>query len=139
MITFKEENRKQILKIVSNISSTENIDKIKPLVKELQSLTKGYLFCLLDFYIPELKICIEFDGDLCHANPNKFKASDKPSPFSDKTAQEIWSHDKQRQEFIESQGIKVVRIWESEYKSKKFDINEFITKLMGIELANSQN
>lgn len=94
-------------------------------------------FYLLDFYIPELKICIEFDGDLWHANPSKFKASDKPSPFSNKTAEEIWLRDKQRQDFIESQGIKVVRIWESEYKAKDFNINEFITKRIGIELVSS--
>lgn len=94
---------------------------------------------LLDFYIPELKICIEFDGDLWHANPSKYKAEDRPCPYSEATAKEIWEKDKIRQDFIESQGIKVVRIWESEYTSKDFDIHKFIKERMGIELNNENN
>lgn len=91
---------------------------------------------LLDFYIPELKICIEFDGDLWHANPIIYKPNDIPVPYSNLTAQEIWQQDKERQQFIESQGIKLVRIWESEYSSKEFDLDKFIKEKMGIELDN---
>jgi hypothetical protein len=37
--------------------------------------TKNYFFNL-DCYIRELNIGIEFNGDMWHANPNKYKASD---------------------------------------------------------------
>jgi hypothetical protein len=92
---------------------------------------------LLDYYIPELKLNVEFDGDLWHANPNNFNKDDKPVPFSDMTAEEIWNHDKERQKFIESQGIRVVRIWESEYNDKNFDINKFISNKLKIKTEKS--
>lgn len=97
-------------------------------------------FYLLDFYIPSLKICLEFDGDSFHANPKTFSENDYPHPFNKNlTAKEIWEKDKIRQDFIESQGIKVIRIWESEYKAKDFDIHKFIKERMGIELNNENN
>ena len=89
---------------------------------------------LLDYYIPSLKLCIEFDGDMWHANPSIYLPTDHPNPYSDLTAQEIWENDKKKQKYLESQGIRVVRIWESEYKSKDFDINKFIAERMGISI-----
>jgi hypothetical protein len=80
---------------------------------------------------------VEFDGDLWHANPNKFNKNDKPVPFSDMTGEEIWNHDKERQKFVESQGIRVVRIWESEYNDKNFDINKFISDKLKIKAKKS--
>ena len=90
---------------------------------------------LLDYYIPELKICVEFDGDMWHANPTKYKPTDYPNPYSNLSAQEIWEADKRKQEYLESQGIKVVRIWESEYKSKDFNIHKFIRERMGLKIG----
>jgi hypothetical protein len=36
---------------------------------------------MLDFFIKELNLAIEFQGDIFHANPKIFKASDNPNPF----------------------------------------------------------
>ena len=69
-----------------------------------------------------------------HANPNLYSFNDTPIPKNNITAKEIWENDKKKQEYIESQGIKVVRIWESEYKSKDFDINKFIKEKMEIKI-----
>lgn len=135
-------------KFYSNISQNlfNELDKLLNL--DSYFATKNHEFCLkyqlnktimLDYYIPELKLCVEFDGDLWHANPLKYKAKDKPCPYSEDTAEEIWERDKIRHNFIESKGIKVIRIWESEYKSKDFDIHKFIKDRMGIELNNEHN
>ena len=92
---------------------------------------------LLDYYLPDYKICVEFDGDIFHANPKKFKETDCPNPFDKKlTAKEIWNKDLVKQKIIESNGIKVIRIWESEYLDKNFDINKFIEDKLKIELHN---
>lgn len=87
---------------------------------------------MLDYYIPSLKVCVEFDGDLWHANPNKYAPTDKPFKFlEDITAQQIWEADKRKQSIVESQGIRVIRIWESDYHSKDFDINKLVDEILG--------
>lgn len=122
---------------ILNLNFNESFYYIKN--KEYKIKLDGFKSYYLDYYIPGLKLCIEFDGDLWHANPLKYKPEDKPSNYLEDTAEEIWKRDKERQAFIESQGIKVVRIWESEYKAKDFDIHKFIKERMGIELNNENN
>jgi len=52
--------------------------------------SKLYLY---DSTIPSLKYCIEFNGDLWHANPSIYKADDFPNPFyPELVAQEIWDN-----------------------------------------------
>jgi len=74
----------------------------------------------LDFTISDAdnKLCIEFDGDMWHANPNKYKYMDHPNPFyKDMTAQDIWDKDLEKHGLIKSAGFHLLNIWESEYTS----------------------
>jgi hypothetical protein len=72
--------------------------------------------CFLDYYIKELNITIEFNGDLWHANPNKYNENDNPLPFNrELKAKDIWNKDKERCEFLEKQDIKTIVIWESDF------------------------
>jgi very-short-patch-repair endonuclease len=59
------------------------------------------------------KICIEVNGDYWHCNPKKYK-SDYLNRKTKKTAAEIWEKDKERKEFIEKSGYKVIILWESD-------------------------
>lgn len=56
---------------------------------------------------------IEFYGDYWHANPIKYSVNTK---IFEKTAQEIWDHDKQREDKLKELGYKVLVIWENEYR-----------------------
>jgi G:T-mismatch repair DNA endonuclease (very short patch repair protein) len=63
---------------------------------------------------------IEFNGDYWHANPNKYTAESNFN-FSKQltTVQQIWDNDKKKINIAESQGYKVLTIWESDWKNNK--------------------
>ncbi|HLO11136.1 MAG TPA: hypothetical protein VK190_02645 [Pseudoneobacillus sp.] len=62
----------------------------------------------LDFYIPD-KIVVEVHGDFWHCNPLIYK--DGPiSPIQEKNIE----NDKRKKDFLETQGFKVIYIWQSE-------------------------
>ena len=75
---------------------------------------KSYMY---DFVISSLKLCIEYNGDMWHANPNIYKEDDCPNPFrKDLTSKEIWNYDKKKFDVLENIGFKMLIVWESEYK-----------------------
>lgn len=84
----------------------------------------------LDFYIKDLNICIEFNGDVFHANPIYFKDYDCPNPFNKKlTAKEIWNNDLCRYKTLRNEhNIKTIIIWESDYNNKNFNINKLLNE-----------
>jgi len=66
----------------------------------------------LDFYIPELNVAVEFNGDYWHANPDIYEA-DWFHPVKKQYARDIWKHDKERIEVIEQEfGMTVFVVWE---------------------------
>ena len=70
-----------------------------------------------DFYIEELNIAIEFNGDVWHANPEIFNENDSPNPLNDKiNSKDIWQKDKIRNEYIKSKGVYIIVVWEKEFK-----------------------
>jgi len=72
---------------------------------------------LYDFVDTINKKIIEFNGDMYHGNPNKFKAEDNPHPFRKNiTAQEIWDKDKRKLDIAIKNGFEVLTIWDSEYR-----------------------
>lgn len=78
----------------------------------------------VDFLIPEKNLIIECQGDYWHMNPSKFKPDDF-NKSTKRTAEQQWEKDKNRKLFLESQGYKVVELWESEINNgdyKKLDI-----------------
>ncbi len=83
----------------------------------------------LDFYIHELDIGVEFNGDMWHANPNKYRPEDIPFPFRKKwTAQDIWHKDKVKNDFLKTKLKKLIIIWESDlYKD---GIDKTILKIL---------
>ena len=64
-------------RLIKNATSSEL--KIKELLEELKirsifqkGFIKGNYYCIVDFYIPKLKLCIEVDGEY-HNNPEQVK------------------------------------------------------------------
>ena len=75
-------------------------------------------FYFLDYYIEELNIAIEYNGDFWHANFNKYN-DDYYNPVLRITAKEIREHDQKRYKILkEEHGIKTYVIWESDVKKQ---------------------
>jgi len=74
------------------------------------------------------KIVIEYNGDMWHCNPQKWKASDYNSVIN-MTAGEKWEKDIVRYKCLESIGYKIIIIWESEWKE---NAKKYINKIQEI-------
>lgn len=79
---------------------------------------RGYKF---DFVANHIKLCIEFNGDLYHANPTKYSPNDIPKfPNGNSlTAKELWDKDNFKNNILISEGYKVIVVWENDYKKQK--------------------
>jgi len=88
---------------------------------------------LYDFVDLKNKKIIEYNGDQYHANPNIFEPNDFPHPFiKDMTAQEIWNKDERKRKIAEKNGIDMLIIWDSEYKSQKINTLEKCKKYLNL-------
>lgn len=95
----------------------------------------GEQYVCLDYFIKDLNICIEFNGDYFHGNPKIFKETDYPNPYDKKTtAKEIWENDKLRYTKLkEIYGINTYVIWENDYKNN-FNVEDFIINTLKINI-----
>lgn len=84
--------------------------------------TMNKVYCPIpDIYIPHKKIVIEIFGNRWHMNPMFYKETDVVRFFiGERTAKEIWEHDKIRLEHIKSFGVHVLTLWEHDVK-KNFE------------------
>lgn len=77
---------------------------------------KGGVY-VYDFIDVVSKKIIEYNGDMYHANPKKFKENDTPHPYrKSKTSIEIWESDKNKLDVANDNGYEVLVIWDSEYR-----------------------
>lgn len=93
--------------------------------ERLQWSKSGDLY-YFDFFIPELNLVIEFNGDYWHCNPNKY---DKEfyHPHKKMTAKQIWEYDESKKYVIENEfNYKLIIIWESDVRKNKDNIIEMI-------------
>lgn len=97
--------------------------------KLYNELTKNWYS--YDFIIKDLKICIEFNGDIFHANPEKFKENDHPNPYKKElTSREIWEYDDIKNNFVKSKGFSLYLVWENSYKKNKNKIIKELTEVI---------
>lgn len=93
--------------------------------------TLNKIICL-DFYIPDMKLCIEYNGDLFHANPKIFTPEEAPLfRLFNKTlmAKDIWEKDKNRYTKLkEEYDINTIVVWESDVN--KLNIKEFVNNII---------
>ena len=85
---------------------------------------------MLDYYIKELNVCIEFNGTIFHGDPRVFEADSYPNPFDkNMSANDIWKFDNNRYNKLnELYGIKTYVIWENDYPT--MDLEKFINNIL---------
>lgn len=82
---------------------------------------KCYMY---DFVISSINFCIEFNGDIWHANPNKYHSSDI---IFEKKASDIWKNDKIKISSLkENRNIDTLIIWESDWIKNKIEVEDKI-------------
>lgn len=117
---------KEICKFYRTYFASKNHEKII----YIDEINKCYL---LDYYIEEIKTCIEFNGDYYHANPKKYNPDFEFPEFSkDVTlkAKDLWEKDKIKKEHLKkSHRIKTIVVWESDYYKNK-DNEDFYKKII---------
>jgi hypothetical protein len=93
--------------------------------KKEYGINLGQKYVFLDYYILELNVCVEFNGDLFHANPI-FYDSDDIVPILNVSAKEVWEKDNKRiKKLNESRCIQTITVWQNEYTrdKKNYDFN----------------
>jgi len=76
----------------------------------------------IDYFIKDLNIGIEFNGDIWHANPKRFKPDEKPLPFMELTSKEIWEKEEKRTNYLNKKLKDLIIIWEKDY----YELGEYI-------------
>jgi hypothetical protein len=93
-----------------------------------------------DYVDTERKKCIEFNGNVYHANPKMYTENDRPNFFrKDLTSKDIWEEDNKKNELIVSRGYDLLIVWEKNFtENPQKVINECLLFLYGKpELPNS--
>jgi hypothetical protein len=108
-------------KCVSSISLAETdwLDYIKITIEKrnfsYKINNKKFKF---DGFDPETNTVYEFYGDYWHGNPNKYKPEDF-NESAKKTFGELYQSTLEKEEMIKSVGLKLITIWESDWKELK--------------------
>lgn len=91
---------------------------------------------MVDLYIKELNLVIEFNGDCWHANPSLFNENDMPFPLNKKyTAKDIWRNDAERLNFLRTKVRDIIIVWEKDLKDRGIDniVDELLEKIKSYE------
>jgi len=84
--------------------------KNKEFSKVLKTLNK---YCKIDYYIKELNLAIEYNGDYWHANPNIYLSKD--IIHSNLTASDIWNNDMLRKNaLLNEHNIETLIVWQTD-------------------------
>ena len=74
----------------------------------------GKRWVYLDYFISDINLNIEYNGDLFHGNPEIFGPEDEPIPFNTMKAKDIWKNDDEKIKLLEEKySIRTIVIWES--------------------------
>jgi len=79
--------------------------------------------CLVDVFIPERGIVIQWDGDYWHGHPNSLK-----NETPDKRQKQRMHLDKIQDEYMKKCGYVILRFWEHEVKNNKNKVYEDIRR-----------
>ena len=99
-----------------NIQHAENGGEKKFVLKNIE----GKRFLKVDGWHAESKTAFEFDGDSIHGNPKIYKPLQKCNMYNSKTAKELNKERIERIHVLNSMGINVVQIWQSDHKKGKY-------------------
>ena len=137
------------LKWISWLDNSTNYSKIsqtcfKELDKYFQNYSTQYQLkggekqistskfnCLLDYYIQELNVCVEFNGGCFHGDSRLYEDDDCCNPYYPNiTAKELREKDQIRYDTLLNEcGIKTYVIWELDYKNG-MNLEEFASRII---------
>ena len=106
--------------------------------KNFEYVIKGegdnhYIY-LLDYYIEELKICIEFNGSCFHGDPRLYEDDAICNPKSNLTAKELRDKDELRYRNLKmNHNITTYVIWELDY-NEDFNVESYIKNVLNINI-----
>lgn len=86
-------------------------------------ITGGSRNFVYDFVNHENRLLIEVNGDFWHANPEIYD-KDWVNPITKLTAKEKWNLDKEKIQYAESKGFRVITIWEKNIKELSYNKRE---------------
>lgn len=131
-------SEKSHFKIYNRLKNKNNYSKISQnlfwsLYNRLQDLHKEKVYfgelnheysCGLpctcyDFVALDRKKIIKFNGSKFHANPDRYKSTDFPNPYTKITAKEILESDKNKIDKAIKKGYKVLIVWDYDFKYSK--------------------
>jgi hypothetical protein len=81
-----------------------------------------------DYYVPSLRLLIEYNGDYWHCNPSKYS----PDYFNQKKkkfAFEIWKYDEEKLDLAKKNLYNIVVVWESEHRNNPDILFEKINEI----------
>jgi hypothetical protein len=104
-----------------NIYKTYFATKNEEKIFYIDDIQKCYI---LDYFIEDLRVSVEFHGDYYHANPKKYSPDHELLGLlkENKTikAKDIWEKDQKKYNYLkEHKGIKTVVVWEYDYCRNK--------------------
>ncbi len=76
----------------------------------------------VDAFVPDKNTVVQFDGDYWHGNPEKYKDFDKRQ-------KKRMALDKSQDAYLETIGIKVIRIWQSDFQNTDY-VKSVLSSLM---------
>jgi hypothetical protein len=82
--------------------------------RQVQILLDNKLY-IFDGFMPETNTVYEFNGDMWHGNPNKYKPEDI-NPVSKTAYKQLYENTLKKHKHILQHGYKLISIWESEWK-----------------------
>lgn len=133
---------------VSNVSQ-ECFDRMRPIITKSgytckyndhlgeQAIQAGNKTYFLDFYIPELKACVEFNGSVFHGDPRIFEDNEKCNPWAPElTAKDMQDADAERYDLLlKEHGIKTYIIWELDYNDG-LDVESLARRIINERTSN---
>lgn len=124
--SFSEMSQELFRKLDEKLKKHETYFATKNYEYEISD--KEHLY-YLDFFIKDLGIVVEFNGDLWHANPEIYESNSKPNPFNTKIkSSDIWKKDEERINYIKTKVKDIIIVWEKELK--ELGMNQIIDKII---------
>lgn len=110
-------------KIISDFLKSQNIKhKNEIIFSKFNNIYNKIYSPRADIVIEDIKLIIEINGDLWHANPKLFKKNDFIKTWGgNQTAAEIWEKDRIKKAHMEDFGYKVYYIWQNDIQ-KNLDL-----------------
>jgi len=90
-------------------------------LKNVQHALNGGEYCLpytriwVDGFHARSNTVFEFHGSCWHGDPNVYKPIDRPNPYNNKTAKQLYKETLEREALIRSLGYNLVVMWESDF------------------------